>query len=232
MVVYVGALLLVLTTLPRPAFAQMSTYAVGYAYVDIVIDSGGDTISAISVNQTWGWADHTASAWLFMQSPDGRTFSHHDGYAETAMASGLLAVCTPATCHPGTYQVDNWGSDEYCPINYDYADSSSEEEAVKHDKFLRIMRTNFTKASIKRKNDQANLLVDVFRAKACPATSAEVGIAYSEDPTNPADPIVVTVFPPVGSGLSFAFSGSSTHNETQTSAMSFATPTGGAPQAD
>jgi hypothetical protein len=215
------------------ASAQMSTDAVGYAYVDIVIDSGGDTISAISVNQTWGLVDHTSSTSISLQSSDGRTVSHRDGYAETAMAIASVPVCTPETCHSGTYKVKSQSSGEFYPRADQHVDSVGPAEEEEQGKYLWIFGVAFTKSSIKSRNDQVNLDVRVFRTNGCAATSAEVLVVTEYSADDPAQPIVITADPspnidvptsPQGIRLPFSFSGSATTSETITQTVTFRTP--------
>ncbi len=172
------------TSLSFGLAAQDMPYPVGYTYVAMA-ESGGPSVTATSVVNTNCTAGHTVPNVAVNLYNPGRTRSAYAyNYAQYcyAQATAYLPLCPATGCEDGTFEADNEGTTEYCPIAAAYvaAVAASAQQTVRPYVFLDS--ASWSPSSVRFQGDQSTFYVQAKKSPLCDAGAASLGASMGSVP--------------------------------------------------
>lgn len=164
--------------------AQDMPYPVGYTYVAMA-ESGGPSVTATSVVNTNCTAGHTVPNVAVNLYNPGRTrsaYAYNSAQYCYAQATAYLPLCPATGCEDGTFEADNEGTIEYCPIAAAYvaAVAASAQQTV--NPFVLLDRALWSPQSVVFQGGESFLYVYAKKSPGCNAAAASLGAGVGSVP--------------------------------------------------
>lgn len=173
------------TSLSFGLAAQDMPYPVGYTYVAMA-ESGGPSVTATSVVNTNCTAGHTVPNVTVNLYNPGRTrsaYAYNSAQYCYAQATAYLPLCPATGCEDGTFEADNEGTIEYCPIAAAYVAAVAALSQRHVDPYVYLRGVSWNPTSVPAQNGRSRFYVEAGKSYGCTATSVTLSVAFFPMPT-------------------------------------------------